>query len=118
MAQYLLALYKADNEQRPPEQTQRVWADVNALGDKITESGVFVFQGGLQGGPESATVVRQSGDDFVMTDGPYTETKEQIGGFWVIKCADLDAALEWARKGSAACAGAVEVRPFQEDSEA
>jgi hypothetical protein len=78
-----------------------VWADVNALGDRLTEAGAFVFQGGLISA-ESATVVRQSGDDFLITDGPYTETKEHLAGFWVINATDLDEALEWAKLTTAA----------------
>jgi hypothetical protein len=112
MAQYLLALYKADDEQRPPEQTRQVWADVNTLGERMTDAGVFVFQGGLHGGSPAATVVRQSGDDFLMTDGPYTETKEHLAGFWVIDVADLDAALEWAKLTTVAQQRPIEVRPF------
>jgi hypothetical protein len=71
-----------------------------------------VFAGGLHP-PSSATVVRSASGEISMTDGPYAESKEQMGGFWVIEAPDLDAALEWARKGSAACEGPVEVRPFQ-----
>jgi hypothetical protein len=63
--------------------------------------------------------VRASKDaDALMTDGPFIEGKEQLGGFWVIKAADLDAALAWARDGSLACEGPVEVRPFQGEPEA
>jgi hypothetical protein len=112
MTQYLLALYKADDEKRPEEQTRQVWADVNELGDRLRDAGAFVFQGGLEGGSESATVVRQSGDDFVMTDGPYTETKEHLAGFWIINAADLDAALEWAKLTVVAQQRPIEVRPF------
>lgn len=111
MTQYLLALYKADGEKRPPEQTRQVWADVTALGDKLTEAGAFVFQGGLISA-ESATVVRQSGDDFLITDGPYAETKEHLAGFWIIDAADLDEALEWAKLTTAAQQRPIEVRPF------
>ena len=111
MTQYLLALYKADDEERPPEQTRQVWADVNALGDKLTDAGAFVFQGGLVPA-ESATVVSQSGGDFLITDGPYTETKEHLAGFWVINAADLDEALEWARLTAVAQQRPIEVRPF------
>jgi hypothetical protein len=113
MAQYLLTLYRADDERRPPEQTRQVWADVNALGDKMTDAGAFVFQGGLIPA-ESATVVRQSGGDFLMTDGPYTETKEHLAGFWIINAADLDAALEWAKLTAVAQQRPIEVRPFFE----
>ena len=111
MTQYLLALYKADDESRSPEQTRQVWEDVNALGDRMAEAGAFVFQGGLVPA-ESATVVRQSGGDFLITDGPYPETKEHLAGFWVINAADLDEALEWARATTVAQQRPIEVRPF------
>ncbi|HXW88595.1 MAG TPA: YciI family protein [Streptosporangiaceae bacterium] len=112
MTQYLLALYRDYAVTIPREQTQQVWADVNALGDKLTDAGAFVFQGGMQGGPESATVVRQSGDDFLITDGPYTETKEHLAGFWIISAADLDEALEWAKLTTVAQQRPIEVRPL------
>jgi len=90
-----------------------VWAGVNELGDKLEDAGAFVFKGGLQGGAESATVVRQSGGDFLLTDGPYTETKEHLAGFWIINAADLDAALEWARLLTVAHRRDVEVRSIE-----
>ena len=90
-----------------------MWAGVNSLGDRMTDAGAFVFKGGLQGGAESATVVRQSGGDFLITDGPYAETKEHLGGFWIIDAADLDAALEWAKLATVACRVPVEVVPFE-----
>jgi hypothetical protein len=79
----------------------------------MEDAGVFVFQGGLHSPETTATVVRQSGDDFLITDGPYTETKEHLGGFWIIDVADLDAALEWAKLATAACRVPVEVTPFE-----
>jgi hypothetical protein len=110
MAQYLLALYYTD--QRPSaEEFQRLCVDVPALDAKMEDAGVFVFHGGLP--PESATVVRQSGADFLITDGPYTETKEHLGGFWIIDVTDLDAALEWAKLAAVACRRPVEVAPFE-----
>ncbi len=112
MTQYLLTLYRDYAVPIPPEQTRQVWADVNALGAKLKAAGAFVFQGGLDGGPDSATVVRQSGDDFLMSDGPYTETKEHLAGFWIINAADLDEALEWAELTAAAQQRAIEVRPL------
>jgi len=112
MTQYLLALYKADAELISPERSRQVWAGVNALGDRMTDAGAFVFKGGLRGGAESATVVRQSGGDFVLTDGPYTETKEHLAGFWIINAADLDEALEWAKQAAAAELRPIEVRPL------
>jgi hypothetical protein len=112
MTQYLLALYRDYAAPIPEEQTRQVWTDVAALGDKLTAAGAFVFQGGMDGGPESATVVRQSGGDFLMTDGPYTETKEHLAGFWIINAANLDEALEWAKRTAVAQQRAIEVRPL------
>jgi hypothetical protein len=112
MAQYLLALYRDYAVPVPPARSQQVWAGVNELGDKLDDAGAFVFKGGLQGGAESATVVRQSGGDFLLTDGPYTETKEHLAGFWIINASDLDAALDWAKLASAAEQRPIEVRPL------
>jgi hypothetical protein len=91
-----------------------MFADVDAFNTTLQEAGAWVFAGGLHP-PATATVVRATGDDVVTTDGPFAETKEQLGGFWVIKAPDLDAALDWAAKASKACAGPVEVRPFQDE---
>jgi hypothetical protein len=110
MAQYLLALYN-DDQRFSAAEFQRLCADVPALDGRMQDAGVFVFHGGLP--PESATVVRQSGDDFLITDGPYPETKEHLGGFWIIDVADLDAALEWAKLAAVACRRPVEVSPFE-----
>jgi hypothetical protein len=112
MTQYLLALYRDYAVPIPPERTQQVWAGVNELGDRLRDAGAFVFKSGMQGGAESATVVRQSGGDFLMTDGPYTETKEHLAGFWIINAADLDEALEWAKLAAVAEQRPIEVRPF------
>ena len=112
MTQYLLALYRDYGVPISPEKSQQVWTGVNELGDKLEDAGAFVFKGGMQGGAESATVVRQSGDDFLITDGPYTETKEHLAGFWIINAADLDEALGWAKLAAAAEQRPIEVRPF------
>jgi hypothetical protein len=112
MTQYLLALYRDYAVPIPPERTRQVWAGVNELGDRLTDAGAFVFKGGMQGGAESATVVRQSGGDFLMTDGPYAETKEHLAGFWIINAADLDEALEWAKLAAVAEQRPIEVRPM------
>jgi hypothetical protein len=112
MTQYLLAVHHAGTgPDLSPEEMRQSFADVDAFNTRLTEAGAFVFAGGLLP-VESATVVRQSGRDYLLTDGPYTETKEHLGGFWVISAADLDAALEWARLATAACRLPVEVRPF------
>jgi hypothetical protein len=116
MKQYLLAVYSAEaaEDMPPAEEMQRAYQAVDEFNREVQTAGAWVFAGGLS--PSStATVVRAQGGQAVTTDGPYAETKEQIGGFWVIKAADLDAALAWAAKGSAACGWPVEVRPFQEE---
>jgi len=112
MAQYLLALYRDSDVPIPTERGQQPRAGVGELGDKLEAAGAVVFKGGLQGGAESATVVRQSGGDFLLTDGPYTETKEHLAEFWIINAADLDAALDWAKLAAAAEQRPIEVRPL------
>jgi hypothetical protein len=112
MTQYLLGLYRDYASPIPAERTRQVWAGVNALGDRMTDAGAFVYKTGLQGGPESATVVRQSGGDILITDGPFTETKEHLAGFWIINAADLDEALEWAKLATVAERLPIEVRPI------
>ena len=114
MTQYLLSVH--DPEGGRPEMNEsdlkKVFAQVDAFNEELQTSGSWVFAGGLEE-PSTATVVDASGTDVLVTDGPYAETKEQLGGFWVIEAPDLDAALEIAKRGSAACEGPVEVRPFQ-----
>jgi hypothetical protein len=114
MAEYLLSVWHDEDYDLDFEgdDMARVGAQVGAFNDELTGAGAWVFGGGLHPG-RSATVVRSNGVDVSMTDGPYAESKEIMGGFWVIDVPDLDAALEWARKGAAACEGPVEVRPFQ-----
>ena len=111
MTQYLLAIRYADGE-TSGEEFRRLCVDVPALNAKMEDAGVFVFHGGLRGGAESATVVRQSGDDFLITDGPYAETNEHLAGFWIINVADLDEALEWAKLAAVAEQRPIEVRPL------
>jgi hypothetical protein len=115
MPQYLLSVWHDEDYvvDFSGEDLQRLAAQVGAFNDELTSSGAWVFGGGLNPA-SSATVVRAGADGVSMTDGPYAETKEVMGGFWVIEAADLDAALAWARKGATACEGPVEVRPFQD----
>ena len=116
MKQYLLAVHMVEGEPLPPEaEMQQMFKAVDAFNDELRAEGAWVFAGGLH--PAStATVVRAQGGQVVTTDGPFAETKEQLGGFWVIRAPDLDAALGYAARGSAACGGPVEVRPFQDDA--
>ena len=117
MKQYLLAVH-TDFEQTPPpeEEMQQAFQAVDAFNAELQSSGAWVFAGGLHP-PATATVVRTQGGKVITTDGPFSETKEQLGGFWVIRAADLDSALDWAAKGSTACRNPVEVRPFQDEPE-
>jgi hypothetical protein len=115
MTQYLMSVWHDDDYEVDfsDEESQRMFAQVGAFNEKLTGAGAWVFGGGLHS-KASATVLRPDGQgDVSMTDGPYAETKEQIGGFWVIDVADFDTALDWARQAAAACEGPVELRPFQ-----
>jgi hypothetical protein len=113
MTQYLMAVYMVDGEPVPaPEVIEQMYKDVDAFNQEIQAAGKWVFGGGLHPA-DTATVVKASGGDVITTDGPFPEAKEQIGGFWIIEAPDLDAALELAKRASAACGGPVEVRPFQ-----
>ena len=112
MKRYLLSIYQPDSGTPPPEVLDRVMRDVNALVEETKAAGVWVFNGGLHP-PSTATVVRLQRGDVLITDGPYAETKEHIGGFLIIKTPDLDSALEWARKTARVITLPIEVRPFQ-----
>jgi hypothetical protein len=117
MPQYLLSVWHDAEYTDEPDWSdpdlQRKGAQVGAVNEEMQRTGTWVYGNGLR--PAStATVLRLAGDEVSMTDGPYAETKEQMGGFWVIEAADLDAALEWARKCAVACEDAVELRPMQD----
>ena len=115
MTQYMLSVHHSPEAPPPtPDRMQQAFRQVDAFNAELQAAGAWVFGGGLHP-PSTATVVRAQSGQVVTTDGPFAETKEQLGGFWVIKAADLDAALDWAAKGSAACMGPVEVRPFQSE---
>jgi hypothetical protein len=113
MTQYLMAVHHSpDAPPPPPEEMQKAFRQVDEFNAELQASGAWVFGGGLED-PSIATVVRSEHGEVIMTDGPFAETKEQLGGFWIIEAPDLDAALALAAKASAACMGPVEVRPFQ-----
>jgi hypothetical protein len=118
MKQYLLSVHSVEGEPMPePQVIEQMYKDVDAFNDELRRAGAWVFGGGLHPA-DTATVVRAKDGDVLTTDGPFAETKEQLGGFWIITATDLDAALAWAAKGSSACQGPVEVRPFQDEPEA
>lgn len=114
MTEYLLAVYGVegqDNYGSEADQDQ-AFAAVDAFNQKLQAAAAWVFAGGLHPA-DTASVVRTGSGGRVVTDGPFSEAKEQIGGFWVINAANLDAALDWAEQATEACMQPVEVRPFQ-----
>ena len=117
MKQYLLSVHYVDGQgATPPEEMQAAFEAVDKLNAEMQEKGAWVFGGGLHE-PTTATVVRERDGEIITTDGPFPEAKEQLGGFWILKCTDLDEALAWAEKATVACRGPVEVRPFQDEAE-
>ena len=118
MPLYMLSVHHVEGEEMPaPEDMQPIFEAVDAFNTRVQKEGIWVFGGGLEA-PDVASVVDASkGGDALVTDGPFGEAKEHLGGFWILRAPDLDAALALATEASAACAGAVEVRPFQADTE-
>lgn len=119
MKQYLLSVQLVNDGTPPasPEEMQPTYESVGAFNSRVQAAGAWVFAGGLHP-PSTATVVRVQDGETLITDGPFAEGKEYIGGFWVIKAADLDAALTWAAQATQACGAPVEVRPFEDDAQA
>jgi hypothetical protein len=114
MKQYLLSVcYPAGSSQPPPDALQKIMRDVTAVHSEMQAAGAWVFGGGLHP-PDTATVLRHQGGQIVTTDGPFIESKEQIGGISIVKAPDLDAALGWARKLARATTTPIEVRPLVE----
>lgn len=119
MSRYLLSVFgPAEPTEFGPYPSKEAmlesFADTGAFNDKLEREGHLVFADGLEPAT-TATTVDGRGDAPVFTDGPYLETKEFLGGFWVIEAADLDEALALAAEASRACRGKVEVRPFQSE---
>jgi hypothetical protein len=109
--QYLLSIYQPDGDPPPPEVLEPIMRDLGALNEEIKAAGAWVFGVGLHP-PSTATVLRRESTDVLVTDGPFAEGKEHIGGFTVIRAPDLDAALEWGRRLATVLAPlSIEVRP-------
>src|SRR3954468_6152754 len=118
MAKYMLSVHMVEGQPAPSqERMAEMYQDVETFNGELRASGGWVFAGGLPPA-DTATVVRADDCGITTTDGPFAETKEQLGGFWVIRATDLDAALEVAGRASRACGAPVEVRPFQDEPEA
>ena len=115
MKQYLLSIYQPDGDPPPSVDLEQIMRNVTALDQEMKAAGVWVFSAGLHP-PGTATVVRLQDGEMLMTDGPYVEGKEHLGGCCIVKAPDLDAALEWGRKTARATTLPIEVRPFQGDA--
>ncbi len=116
MKQYLMSVYHPEDQELPKADMDAMGADVDALNVEIRKAGAWVFAGGLH--PSStATTLRVKNGEVLTTDGPFTEGKEHIGGFWVIKVARLDEALKWGARATQACRVPIEVRPFDDEAE-
>jgi hypothetical protein len=114
MNQYLLNIYQPEGPPPPPEILEPIMRDLAALLEEAKTAGAWVFNGPLTA-PGSSTTVRVRADEVLLTDGPFVEGKEFIGGFLILRAPDLDAALRWAEKLSRATTLPIEVRPFRGD---
>ena len=114
MTRYLVAIHHPDNYD-PSLEDEAMHRDIDALNDEMKAAGVRIFLGGLRPVSNAKSLRVQPGGKVLITDGPYLETKEHVGGFWVLEAADLDEALAWGRKAAVACRAPVEVRPFWAD---
>ena len=113
MPQYLVAIHHPDDYDGSKEDAA-MGRDIDALNDEMEAKGVRFFAGGLKPPRKARSLRKRPGGKVIVTDGPYLETKEHIGGFWILECANIDEAQEWGRKAVLACRAPVEVRPFFE----
>ena len=114
MAKYMLATYAVQGAAREPmtdAEVQATWQELSKVEEEMKANGAWFFSGRLHD-PDTATVVRRSGDEVVTTDGPFVEAKEHVAGFYIVEAPDLDAALGWASKVTACIDAPIEVRPF------
>jgi hypothetical protein len=113
MTRYLLSIYQPDGDRPDPPRLAEIAAELHVLNEALKNSGDWVFTGGLHDA-DAATVVRPRGEELLVTDGPYAEGKEHIGGIWIIDTSDLDSALVWAGRAAQAVGLPIEIRPFQD----
>ncbi len=108
---FLVAIHHPDNY-NPYLEDDQMGRDIDVLNDEMVATGIRVFVGGLHQANTSMVVIAQPGGEVTTTTGPYLNTTEHVGGFWVLECADMDEALAWGRKAAVACRAPVEVRQF------
>jgi len=111
MTQYLVAIHHPDDYE-PSVETEAMSHGIDVLNEEMVAAGVRIFVGGLHPASSAKSLRAQPDGKVLVTDGPYLETNEHVGGFWVLEATDLDEALAWGRKAAIACRAPVEVRPF------
>ncbi|WP_445147054.1 YciI family protein [Dyella sp. Tek66A03] len=111
MQQYLVAIHHPDDYD-PSLEGEAMVSEIHALNEEMQASGARFFAGGLESANKAKSLRKQSDGQVVVTDGPYIEAKEHVGGFWILEAADMDEALAWGRKAVVACRAPVEVRAF------
>ena len=112
MTQYLVAIHHPDDYDPAAAEDEAMSRDIDVLNDEMKAAGVRIFVGGLHPASSAKSLRAQPHGKVLITDGPYPETKEHIGGLWVLEAVDMDEALAWGRKDAVACRAPVEVRPF------
>lgn len=112
MAQYLVAIHHRDDYNPFVSEDEAMHHDIDVLNEEMLAKGIRLFVGGLQHVSQARSLVAGTDGEIQISTGPYLETDEHVGGFWVLECAGLDEALEWGRKAAIACRAPVEVRPF------
>lgn len=112
MTQYLVAIHLPDDFDPQVDEDDATRNDISALNEEMVRAGIRVFVGGLQPARHARSLRNKGNGEVLITDGPFIEAKEHVGGFWVLEVEDMDAALEWGRKAAIACRAPVEVRPF------
>jgi hypothetical protein len=111
MPQYLVAIHHPDNYD-PSTEGEAMIRDIDVLNEEMAAAGARFFAGGLQAARHAKSLRKHPGGEVVITDGPYLEAKEHVGGFWILNAANMEEAVEWGRKAAAACRASVEVREF------
>ncbi len=112
MAQYLVAIHHPDNYDPAVAEDEAMTRAIDVLNDEMVAAGVRVFVGGLHPTHSAKSLRTQPNGEVLVSDGPYLQTREHVGGFWVLETADLEEALAWGRKAVIACRAPVEVRPL------
>ncbi len=112
MTRYLIAIHHPDDYDPAVAEDEAMHRDIDALNDEMKAAGVRIFVGGLRPASNARSLRAKPNGEVLVTDGPYLETKERVGGFWVLEAANMNEALAWGRKAAIACRAPVEVRPF------